>query len=52
MSVIEKVYIFNHIHYTRNAEKSLPFSYAPDAESERSMIGRAFILGHRCEDFL
>ena len=52
MSVIEKVYIFNHIHYTRNAEKCLPFSCALDTENERSMIGRAFILGHRCEDFL
>ena len=50
--MIENVDFFNHVHYTRNAEKSLPFSYAPDAESERSMIGRAFILGHRCEDFL
>lgn len=52
MSVIEKGYIFNHIHYTRNAEKSLPFSCAPDTENERSMIGRAFILGYCCEDFL
>ncbi|WP_455014797.1 hypothetical protein [Hominenteromicrobium sp.] len=52
MSVIENVDFFNHVHYTRNAGKSLPFSCAPDAESKRSMIGRAFILGHRCGDFL
>lgn len=50
--MIENVDFFNHVHYTRNAGKSLPFSYAPDAESESSMIGRAFILGYCCEDFL
>lgn len=50
--MIENVDFFNHIHYTRNAEKCLPFSCALDTENERSMIGRAFILGHRCEDFL